>query len=480
MDSLSLPPPRPLADLFRPRSIAIIGASDQPDRPGEFFLGGLLAAGFEGAIYPIARRGGTMFERTVYPRLADVPDRVDYVISCIPAPSVPDLMRECAAKGVGLVHLFTADFAETARAEALLLEAEVLAVARDHGIRILGPNCMGLYAPRAGVSFRASFPREPGPIGVLSQSGGNAMGIVQLGRAVGLRYSLVVSFGNALDINEAELVGLLAQDPDTQIITGYLEGTRDGRRLFEATKAATARKPVLLIKGGRTGAGARAVASHTASLAGQDRVWDAFFAQTGAIRASSLEDLTDLTLAFRHLGLPAGRRLMIVGGGGGGSVAGADECESAGLTVPPPPAEIADLFAELMPEAGTALGNPVDSSVAGRDADIYDRILTRYAAHSEVDLLVLDADTIFWSGTHQGLARILRLLKTFREVAAKVGKPTVVVLDQRHCPDEWAAELESAIAQTRGAGLPVYPTYARAARALAAVATYAKFRRSLD
>ena len=175
---------------------------------------------------------------------------------------------------------------------------------------------MGLYAPRAGVSFRSSFPREAGPVGLLSQSGGNAMGIVQLGRAVGLRYSLVVSFGNALDVNDAELMELLADDAETQVITGYLEGTRDGRRLFAATKAATGRKPVILIKGGRTGAGARAVASHTASLAGQDRIWDAFFAQTGAIRASNLEDLVDVTLAFRHLRLPAGRRLMIVGGGG--------------------------------------------------------------------------------------------------------------------------------------------------------------------
>ena len=148
--------------------------------------------------------------------------------------------------------------------------------------------------------------------------------------------------------------------------------------------------------------------------------------------------------------------------------------------MPPPPADIAALFAELMPEAGTALGNPVDSSVAGRDADIYDQILKRYAAHPEVDLLVVDADTIFWSGTHQGLARIRRLLKTFREVAAEVGKPTVVVLDRRHCPAEWAAELDQAITETLEAGLPVYPTYTRAARALAAVAAYAECRRSSE
>jgi hypothetical protein len=227
-------------------------------------------------------------------------------------------------------------------------------------MRIIGPNCMGLYYPKEGLSFCADFPLEPDTIGWICQSGGNTTYLIRLAEERGLRFSKGVSFGNACDINECDLLEYLAGDPETKVIAAYIEGTRDGARLLETLTAAASAKPVVVFKGGYTEGGRRAAASHTSALAGSDVVWDGLLTQAGAIRVYSVEEMVDMLVALVRLRPPRGPNVCAVGNGGGSSVLTTDECEHAGLRMLSIPAEIRDRLKAFIPLAGSMLRNPID------------------------------------------------------------------------------------------------------------------------
>ncbi|MFC1944916.1 CoA-binding protein [Chloroflexota bacterium] len=323
--------------LFRPGSIALIGITTDPGNPRqEWFLVPLFDAGFDGPIYLVNPRGGEIMGLPVYPDMRAIPGPVDYAIISTPADLCPQVLRDCGAKGVKVAIIYSAGFGETGSEGGNRLQDQLAEIAASGDIRLMGPNCMGVYCPEGKLSFISDFPTESGPVSFLCQSGGNTIEAVMQSAQRGVRFSKVVSYGDACDLNECDFLEYYLNDPDTGIIALYIEGVREGKRFLELLKKAAKVKPVIALKGGIGEAGSRTTASHTGSLSGSSAVWDALMRQYGIVQARSLEELSDLLVTFSLLPVPRSRTTVIVGMGGGASVLAADHCETAGLSLPPP------------------------------------------------------------------------------------------------------------------------------------------------
>jgi len=453
--------------LFHPRSVAIVGISSDPTAPRrDRFLRPLIDFRFEGQIYPINPKGGDILGLKILPSIGDIPGEVDYVIGTLPAKFSPQLIRDCVAKGVRFVYFFTAGFSETGDDEGIALEAELVRIAGDGSVRIVGPNCMGVYCPEARLSFRSDFPREQGPVGALCQSGGNSILLVQMGAARGIRFSKVVSYGNGCDLNESDFLDYFVEDPETKMIAIYIEGVKDGQRFSEVLARAAAVKPVILLKGGVSEAGTRAVAGHTGALAGRDAAWDALCKQMGVIRVYTLEELCDLLVTFQFMPLPKGRNVVIVGVGGGASVLATDDCENSGLKVPPLPQEFRDRILEFTPKAGNILKNPIDSQLIFWEPSQFVKTTKVVSQWDGIDFVItlLGSSDVFPAYTRK-LTMYGLMVKTMLESSAASSKPVAIVLQPGIHPEQYM-EAFSAQQEFVSAGFPVYPTVARAANAI--------------
>lgn len=462
--------------IFHPRSIAVVGASANPDSPGFDYVSSLQAFGFQGAVYPVNPRAEEILGLRTYPSLREVPGEIDYVISCVPASAVLALVDDCAAKGARALQLFTARFGETGRREGVELEQRLLERARAAGVRLIGPNCMGLLYPRLGISFRGDMPKEPGVIGLLSQSGNLLFELTYLGGPRGLRFSKAISYGNGLDLNECDFLDYFARDGETAVIGTYIEGVRDGRRFLESLRRAAAAKPVVVLKGGRTAAGGRAAASHTAALAGAGAVWRAAVAQAGALGVDTVEELVDMLIAFSRLRPGKGRRLAMVGGGGGRSVLTADLCEELGLNVPPLPPDVERRIAEKAPDLAGWVTNPVDQSILAGSGLGGAQVLEWLVESPEIDLLLANVGEAWALGRPNAAALVPRITERFIEVGRRSEKPFAVVLGPSDYSEEPRWRLVSeARERLASAGLALFPSVERAVRALArAVAFWEK------
>jgi acetyl coenzyme A synthetase (ADP forming)-like protein len=366
-----------LESLFRPSSIAVVGASRAPDKVGHAVLGNLKKFGFTGKIFPVNPKPDKILGLTVFPDITNIKSEVELAVVAIPAPLVPKTVRECVRKGVGTVVIISAGFKE-AGAEGIRLEEDLKSIVRETGIRILGPNCLGVINTfgNLNATFAAGMlPR--GRISFFSQSG--ALGIAILDWAIGnnIGFSKFISLGNKTDLNETDFIEYFVQDEETDIILGYLEDVVEGRRFLEAAKKATKHKPVILVKSGGTDAGARAASSHTGALAGSENAFTAAFRQTGIIRAEGVEDLFETARAFYPGKLPGGKNLLIVTNAGGPGIIAADTAEKYGIDLPSLPKDTTDILSELLP-GNASLYNPVDiigDAKAGRYADVLDNVL---------------------------------------------------------------------------------------------------------
>ena len=452
--------------IFHPRSVAVVGASTQPNQGNDFFRF-LLSSPFKGTLYPVNPNAEEIEGVQAFPTLEAIPGPVDYVISAIPATRVLQLVDQCVAKGVKVIHFYTARMSETGLEEGFRLEQELLRRARAAGIRLIGPNGMGLYYPGEGFTFKSSFPQEAGPVAAISQSGGNTAQIVNLAAARGARFSKVISYGNATDLNESDYVDYLADDPETGIIAGYIEGVKEGGRFFRVLQRTTRKKPVVLLKGGRTNAGTKAVASHTASLAGSQAVWDAMCRQAGAISVSSMDELMDMIVAFRFLRPGVGVQVAVGGAGGGMSVQSADACEEAGLKVIPLPPDLQEQLRARDPVYWDWVGNPVDVSILGAGPFRLQDIMQLMADHPAFELLIGAIDDQFNLNRPEDFPRTKQTVESFISVSQGTRKPFAVVMGADLPAAEWKqqtmAELREMCVQ---AGLPIFPTIARAARAI--------------
>ncbi len=472
-----------LADLdaiFQPRSVAVVGASANPDTPGHDYVASMQEFGFAGAIYPVNPKGGEILGLRVAKSLAEVPGDVDYVISCIPSDYILDLVAQAKQRSVKAMQLFTGRFSETGREEDIALEHKLRDVIDKAGIRLIGPNCMGVLNPAHGMSFRRDMSHKAGGIGFLSQSGNLLFEITHFGEPRGLRFSKAVSYGNALDLDETDFIEYFARDPETKVIGAYVEGVRDGRRFLDALRRASKKKPVVVLKGGRTSAGGRAAASHTAALAGASRVWETALSQSGALAVDTVEELIDMLIAFSYMRAPVragalthNRRVGMVGAGGGRSVLTADLCEEVGLSVPPLPAAIEAKVAERAPDLAGWVTNPVDQSILAGSGLGGGQLLEWFDENQEIDLLLANMNEAWAFGRPNAADGLLRVADRFAKIAQATKKPFAVALGPSDYSDEARWRL---ISEARDrlveAKVAVFPSVERAVRALAAFSGY--------
>lgn len=451
--------------VFYPQSIAVVGASSNPDsRTNRNFLQPLLDFGYQGKIYPVNPYQSEIMGLKAYASILDIPEPVDYVICAIPAPLTPKLVQDCVTARVKVVTFFTAGFSETGEEEGVRLEREVVAIARQGGVRLIGPNCLGIHYPKIGITFESLGSGEGGHVGFLSQSGGNARELIVTGAERGIHFSKGVSYGNAADLDEADFLEYFAHDKNTEIIAAYIEGIKQPRRFVRVLGEATEAKPVIILKGGKTEAGKGAVASHTGALAGSKETWDALCRQRGVIQVHNLEEMADTILAFSYLRPPRGRRIGIIGIGGGASVQAADDCENTGLIVPPFPQELRQELRKFTPPAGTGLRNPIDTS-----ADVYwdpasfAKSAKLIADYDGVDALFVMLNAVFT--VRRGVQLLKEQIEAIIEVGQGTNKPLAIVL--RTVGVIEAGKLAHEVqGQCLKAGFPVYTSISQAAQAM--------------
>lgn len=347
---------------FEPKSVAVVGASRNPFKFGYSLLKNLLDLGFKGKVYPVNPNASKILGLRAYPRVNIIEDDLDLAIIIVPAATVPEIMRDCASKHVKGVVICSSGFREAGE-KGGKIEEEVVNVAKKAGIRIIGPNTTGIL--NTSNNFTTSFAPLPefkkGNVAFIAQTGlfaAAAFWSIMSEQPFGI--SKIVGLGNKCDVDDAEILEYLAEDRDTEVVAIYLEGVKDGRKLFEAFKKIAKIKPTLVLKSGKTTLGAKAALSHTGSLAVKDEIFDAACKQTGVIRVEGdLEELLDITKAFALQPLPKGNRVAIVTVTGGGGVIAADECAKQGLQLAPLSKETLNKIGENMPSWAT-VNNPID------------------------------------------------------------------------------------------------------------------------
>lgn len=453
-----------LEPLMNPRSVAVIGASADVTRIGGRALRHLRESGFSGAIYPVNPARDKVQGLKAYPSISAIPDRIDAAILALPAGAVLGAIEQCALKGVGGAVIFSAGFAEMG-AEGAAVQARILEIARKAGIRLLGPNCLGMYNLHTNtfLSFSGVFDEvrgTAGRIGLVSQSGGYAGEVVMAARDLGLYFGTWMTTGNEVDIGLGEAMEYMAHSDDIDVVVGYIEGVRDRDSFFSALAAAhTRRKPVVVLKVGRTEQGAKAAASHTASLAGADGVYDAVFERYGVYRARTTEEMLDVAYAASAGRFAAGKRIAILTNSGGIGVQAADFSSDEGLDVAPMPDIVQARLRELSPNASTE--NP---------ADLTGQVANEPAMYGEAVNTVLDSGAFDVAYVNVGLiAGIPFIRQPLLDGLARTARshPMIPLAASVTAPAETVAEYEAA-------GFLNFTEPARAIRALAALSDFPK------
>lgn len=374
--------------LFSPQSIAVIGASKTAGKVGYEVLSNLVQSGFEGPIIPVNQAGGELFGRKVYREINEYEHPLDMVVIAVPAEQVPDAAREAVKKKVTSVVVVASGFKESGN-NGLALEQELMEICARGGVRLLGPNCLGII--NTEIKLNASFSRrvpKPGIMAIFSQSGSLCTAMMDLADSRELGVSKSISIGNKADITEVEVLSSLAQDEQTKVIVGYLEDISDGDRFVKAAEEASARKPVVILKAGTTVAGKRAAAIHTGVLGGRkDTAYGAAFKRAGICRADSFEALFDYSTAFAMQPPPSGNKVFILSNAGGPATIAADAVEKAGLEVAELGEELKTSIQHILPVA-TKINNPIDVS-ADADPDVYAAIVAEAQRDESINAILV-------------------------------------------------------------------------------------------
>jgi acyl-CoA synthetase (NDP forming)/GNAT superfamily N-acetyltransferase len=450
---------RSLAPLLAPRSVAVIGAGRQPGGVGHAVLANLVAGGYTGVLYAIHPSADAIAGVPAYPSVEKTPGPVDLAVIAVPAASVAGVLQQCGTAGVRAAVIITAGFGETGPA-GREVQAELVRIARHHGIRLVGPNCLGILNTDESLRLYATFAAvepEPGGLAVASQSGAVAITILDHVQRSGTGLSSFVSLGNKADVSGNDLLAYWYDDPATRAVALYLESVGNPRRFARIARALGRRKPVLAVKSGRSAAGQRAGASHTAAAAAPDATVDALFAQSGVVRCDSLGELLDAARLLVDQPLPAGPRVGVVGNAGGVNVMIVDAAEANDLTVAVLPSEVQAMLAVTAP-AAASVANPIDLGAAATP-DAFRATITELAASSTVDSIV----AVF---ALTGANDVTGVLDALREAVDEVSLPVCVVL--LGLPDP-----PSVVGNRRA---PVYDLPEQAVSAIARAAGYARWR----
>jgi acyl-CoA synthetase (NDP forming) len=378
--------------LFQPTTIAVVGASTTGVTMANTFIRRVKAYGYLGNIYPIHPKADEVEGFKAYPSLAETPDPIDYAYIAIGAKRIPELLASANGR-VKFAQVLSSGFGEIEEGKAL--EQQLVNSARQGGCRVIGPNCLGMYSPRGRVTFPVNPPEEVGSVGIISQSGGLGTDIIKRGQWRGVRFSGVVTMGNSADLGPSDLLEYYFADPQTKVVGLYLEGVKDGRRLFELLNSKEATKPVVILKGGRSAQGNAAAASHTGALAGDQRAWDALCQQTCCAMVSSVDEFIDTLLAFQNTTLRPERptrQVVLFGNGGGTGVLATDYFAELGLNIDPFAAETRTALEALELPPGTSVANPIDAPVGTLQEEngwIAGKILDRVYDTSNPDAIVM-------------------------------------------------------------------------------------------
>ncbi len=450
-----------LDSIFKPKSVAVIGASRTPGKIGYEILRNIKEYGYKGKIYPVNPAAEEILDIKCYHSVLDVPGTIDLAIISIPAKFVPPVIDQLAEKDTKAAVVISSGFSEVGNKE---LEEDLIKRARRAGIRIIGPNVFGvLYSPtRLNATFGPKDVR-PGSIAFITQSG--ALGIALMGWTVTEKIGLsaVVSVGNKADIDDSDLLSWFRNDENTRVVLIYMEGVSDGRKFMQEARLTTQFKPIIVLKAGRSKRGMAAASSHTGSIAGSDVVYSASFKQAGVLRAENLEQAFDWAVAFSAHKIPRGKRTVIITNGGGVGVMATDSCEASGLEVIDPPEDLKREFKRYMPEFGSAK-NPIDLTGMATYKE-FEGALRSAVKHKSVDCII----TLYCETAVSDPIKIAEMIK---KVFDSSYKPITVAMIG-------GEKVSKAMALLKEEEVPVYPDTERAVSAMAALVRWSE-RRSLS
>jgi acyl-CoA synthetase (NDP forming) len=457
-----------LDPIFKPKSVALIGASNNPAKWGGMVLGRALSCAFRGGIYPVNPKEKEIAGVRAYSDVLEIPDPVDLAVFTIPAAEVPATMNRCVEKGIKGAVIISADFAETGE-HGRALEKETVRIARDGGLRFVGPNGNGMWTSAVGLNVSPLPTPAAGGLAVISQSGMFGGAAIHATASKGFGLSKFVAMGNQADLTAADYLQYLARDEDTRVIALYLEGMKDGRRFLEVAREVSRQKPILVLKGGTSAPGARATLSHTASIAGEDSIFDAVCRQAGLIRVSQLEHLFLMAEALLNQPIPRGERIAVVGNGGQG-VATVDNLAALGLETPElDPLDKLELKKILPPHAPIPR-NPVDFAAGAMDTSDEVRVIERLASLDYIDGIITNVPreaSYKASSLAEGKKAAITALDGFVGIPEKHGKP---IITQRLMPSEISVEF------LRSARIPMYDSPHECALAMYALTRYARIK----
>ncbi len=407
--------------ILRPRSVAVIGASREPRKVGHIILKNIIESGFRGNIYPVNPHATEILNLRCYPKILDIPETPDIAIIAIPARAVPEVVEQCGEKGVPLVVIISAGFRETGP-EGARLEKEIVSIARKYGIRIIGPNCLGIMNLDIGLNATFSSATPPrGSISFISQSGAVITAIIDLARLYGIGFNKIFSLGNKCDIDETDLLEVLAKDPTTSIVLMYVESIDKGQEFIKRSREIIKNKMIVAIKAGITERGARAVSSHTGSLAGSAKIYEVAFQQSGIVQARSLRELMSfIKFASRYSNIEKIEkpRLVIITNAGGPGIVATDTCEKAGIELASIDYELVENLRKILPPAA-ALHNPIDI-LGDADPDRYFKVLDAVLKNPSINIVLIIA-------TPQATTMPEELAERIAQIADRYGNKMIVV-----------------------------------------------------
>ncbi|MBE9524874.1 MAG: acetate--CoA ligase family protein [Chloroflexi bacterium] len=443
-----------LSPFFNPQGVLIIGASNNPIKLGYGLARNLVQSGYQGAVHFVNPKGGSLLGKPIYTTVAEVPDPVDLAALLIPAPYVADALRDCGKRGIRAAMIGSGGFREVG-AEGMVLEAEVSRAAQQYGIRLIGPNCIGLLDTHLPIdtTFLPPPGPTPGDVAFISHSGAICAAVIDWARGQGYGLSRLVSLGNQVDLCETDLLAPVAADPYTRVLALYLEGVKDGRHFVEQARQVVLEKPIIALKVGRFESGQRAVASHTGALAGLDSAYDAAFRRAGVLRAETSEGMFDCARALAWCPLPTGNRVAVLTNAGGPGVTAADALESLGLTLSEFEEGTRAALSDFLPPAAS-LNNPVDMLASASPE--------QFAASLQIVLDDPNVDSVMIIYPTPPMYTAGAVAKAIIPVVHNAAKPVVVaVMGERL--------IQEAVEHLRAARVPEYRFPERAAAALAAL-----------
>ncbi|MHB8600764.1 MAG: CoA-binding protein [Ktedonobacteraceae bacterium] len=472
------------APLFTPATIAVVGASSTRLAYGNIFIRRLRAFGFQGTIYPIHPSHSVIEDLPAYPSLGDTPEPVDYAYIAVPPAQVTNVLAKARGR-VRIAQVITSGFAEVEGGQ--ILQDEMVRAARQAGVRVLGPNCLGTYSPRGRLTYVDGVSAVPGSIGIISQSGGLSVDVLLRGQQRGLQFSGVVTVGNSADLGPADLLEFFLADVQTKIIGIYLEDVKDGQHFFQLLHHARGAKPVVLLIGGRTQQGQRAAASHSGALVRDERIWMALAKQTGAVLTDTLEQFLAVLQAFQtQTPRPTRptRQVVLFGNGGGAGVLATDFFARHGLEVTPFEKPVYEALQQLNLPPGSSITNPIDTPAGAlkqEDGHIAGRILEIILTMSDLDALVIHLNVATILGfTDQEVDVMGNIIQAVNQLQSRYPDRPHCLLVLRTDGDP-ATETLKRIERTQAValGIPVYDELTDAGYALAGIQAYERYQYAL-